>query len=77
MCEVRAKAAWVSMMPAMALDEVITITSAAATIIFSMALSPFDPAPASAAPISMRRTVTLVCFRRMSRLYRRYRRDDE
>src|SRR6476469_3778467 len=38
--EFRAKAAWGSMMPAIALDEVITTTSAAATISFTMSLSP-------------------------------------
>jgi hypothetical protein len=46
MVEARAKAAWVNTMPAMALVEVITTTTAAATIILSICLSPF----AGAAP---------------------------
>src|SRR5947209_10230352 len=41
MVEARAKAAWVNTIPAMALVEVITTTTAAATIILSMCLSPF------------------------------------
>src|SRR6185436_17406273 len=41
MVEARAKAAWVNTMPAIALVEVITTTTAAATIILSICLSPF------------------------------------
>ena len=40
MVEARAKAAWVNTMPAMALVEVITTTTAAATITLSICLSP-------------------------------------